>query len=59
MSDAERITRLENAVKHLILCKQEEEVLADPDSKITLMEFHAKDQEHKTVFKKFLHWMAG
>lgn len=58
--DKERITRLEETVKHLVLCKQEEEVLADHHSKeMTLEEFHQKDQEHKTVFKKFLHWMAG
>ena len=62
MSEEARIARLEDAVKHLILSKQDDEALADyfGDTKITSLEEHNKrDQEHKTVFKKFLHWMAG
>ena len=60
MSDSERIRHLEEAVKHLILSKQEEELLADPFNNTisTLEEHHKKDQEHKTVFQKFLHWMT-
>ena len=60
MNDSERISRLEDAVKHLILSKQEEGMLADYDNKeMTLEEFHTKEQEHKSVWQKFLHWMAG
>ena len=59
MNDPERISRLEDAVKHLILSKQEEEALGDPfNTKETLGDFHKRDQAHKTVFQKFLHWVA-
>ena len=55
-----KIAKLEDTVKHLILSKQEEEALGDPfNTKETLEDFHKRDQEHKTVFQKFLHWMAG
>lgn len=54
----ERISQLEDAVKHLILSKQEEEVLADhQDREMTLEEFHNKDQEHKSVWERFLSWI--
>ena len=59
MSEEARVARLEDAVKHLILSKQEEERLGDPfNTKETLEDFHKRDQEHKTVFQKFLHWVA-
>ena len=60
MSDSERIRHLEEAVKHLILSKQEEEFLADPFNNTisTLEDFHKREQEHKTVFQRFLHWVA-
>ncbi len=51
----ERINRLENVVKHLVLTKSNDELLQDPDnSKFTFEEHYKKDQEHKSVFKKFL-----
>ena len=62
MSDSERIKHLEDAVEHLILSKQDDEALADyfGDTKLTsLEEHHKRDQEHKNVFKGFLHWVAG
>lgn len=50
-----RISQLEDVVKHLILCKKEDGFLADHfDKKMTLEELWQKDQEHKTVFQKFL-----
>jgi len=50
-----RINQLEDVVKHLILCKQEEEILADHfNREVTLGELYQKDQKHKTVFQKFL-----
>jgi hypothetical protein len=60
MSNEARIARLEDAVKHLILSKQDEEKLANYfDEKMSLEEHHKRDQAHKTVFQKFLHWVAG
>ena len=58
MSDTERITRLEETVKHLIELWLDSREYDDPDSKITVEEFYKKEQEHKGIFQKFLHWMA-
>jgi hypothetical protein len=55
--DKERITRLEETVKHLISLWLDSREYDDLDSKITMEEFYKKEQEHKTVFQKFLHWV--
>jgi hypothetical protein len=59
MSDSERIIQLEDAVKHLILSRNDDEKYAAVDSKMTMEELAREDQIHRTVFQKFLHWMAG
>lgn len=59
MGTADRVSRLEEVVTHLVKLWLDSKEYDDPDSKITMEEFYKKEQEHKNVFKKFLHWMAG
>ena len=59
MSDTERFTRLEETVKHLAQLEMDRVEYSAPDSKMSMPTFAKKENEHRTVFKKFLHWMAG
>lgn len=59
MSDSERITRLEETVKHLAQLEMDRVEYSAPDSKMSMPLFAEKEQKHRTVFQKFLFWMAG
>lgn len=60
MSAEEKISRLEETVKHLILFINDRELLGDPTNKEMTIKKHAeREQEHKDVFQKFLYWVAG
>ncbi len=58
MSD-ERISRLEDVVKHLAQLEMDRVEYSDPDLKMSMPLFAEKEQKHRTVFQKFLFWIAG
>ena len=54
----ERVSRLEETVKHLVQLEMDRVEYSTPDTHLTMYGFAEKEKIHRTVFKKFLHWMA-
>ena len=55
----ERISRLEETVKHLIQHTFDVSTYADHESKMSMEEFAKREDVHKKAYQKFLEWMAG